>query len=120
MSLSYVGNYRLKLKDEQMSLYVYWGENWNIPNEEQEQIQNPKGYFTISKACLDQFDARGLPDINTLIAEGEIVIDKLCGVDDYLNSHSFRKNHILQHVLYALFEDYKSLNDFPERGSFIQ
>lgn len=120
MSLGYVGHYQLKTSDDNNAFYIYWGENWNLSQEEYDRIVKSEGSFVISRQGLEQLSCDDSFCVGDLIKEGKIKINAFCGVDVDLNNNSFRKNHILHHVLSALVQDYRDYGSFPICGGFIQ
>ena len=53
MSLGYAGHARLEVEDDEIAIYSYTGENWNVRNEDaRSALESEEGQFTISKSCL--------------------------------------------------------------------
>lgn len=53
MSLGYAGHARLEVEDDEIAIYSYTGENWNVRDEGvRSALESEEGQFTISKSCL--------------------------------------------------------------------
>lgn len=53
MSLGHAGHARLEVEDDEIAIYSYTGENWNIRDEDARSVlESEEGQLTISKSCL--------------------------------------------------------------------
>ena len=51
MSLGYAGHARLEVEDDEIAIYSYTGENWNVRDEDaRSALVSEEGQFTISKS----------------------------------------------------------------------
>lgn len=53
MPLGHAGHAWLEVEDDEIAIYSYTGENWNIRDEDvRSALESEEGQFTISKSCL--------------------------------------------------------------------
>lgn len=135
MSLGYVGHARLEAEDDEIAIYSYTGEDWNVQDESvREALESDSGQFTISKSCLIEPEVHSKvrklngrkrlvektivrdPDLADLIRNGDIVVDKLCAVD---SEASVYHPHICARLLRLIFRSYQVNGRLPEKEGFI-
>ena len=59
MSLGYAGYARLEVEDDEIAIYSYTGEDWNVRDEDaRSALESEGGRFTISKSCLIELAMR--------------------------------------------------------------
>ena len=107
MSLGYAGRARLELEDTEIAIYSYTGEDWNTEDEvARKALESAIGQFAIDKSRLIEPEVHcrirkkpngrkelvekkivKRPDFSEPIGDGDIVIDKLCGVDAEAPDH---------------------------------
>lgn len=136
MSLGYAGRARLEVEDDEIAIYSYTGENWNVRDgDARSALESEEGQFTISKSCLielalhrkvkrlpggrkgrvEKTIARH-PDLAGMMDRGNIVVDKLCGVDS--EAFGYRPRIYLC-LLRHIFESYQLNGRLPEKEGFV-
>lgn len=136
MSLGYAGHVRLEVEDGEIAIYSYTGENWNVRDEGvRSALESEEGQFTISKSCLIELamhrkverlpnGRKGLvektiarhPDLAGMMDRGNIVVDKLRGVDT--EAFGYRPRIYLC-LLRHIFESYQLNGRLPEKEGFV-
>ncbi len=135
MSIGYTGHARLEAQDEKTAIYSYTGENFNLQDKAlKASLESKRGAFTISKASLVEPEIhsrirktpRGkklvenrivrFPNVMGIIADGGIVVDELCGIDEAGCTYQNGVYHVL---LIRLFEEYQKTGALPETATFI-
>lgn len=59
MTLGYAGHARLEAEDDEIAIYSYTGEDWNVQDESaRNALECDSGQFTISKSCLIEPEIR--------------------------------------------------------------
>lgn len=136
MPLGYAGHARLEVADDEIAIYSYTGENWNVRDEgARNALESEEGQFTISKSCLVELAMRRkvkrLPngrrgrvekaivrhsDLAGMMDRGDIVVDKLCGVDT--EAFGYRPC-IYRCLLRHIFESYQLNGRLPETEGFV-
>ena len=136
MSLGYAGHARLEVEDDEIAIYSYTGENWNVRDEDaRSALVSEEGQFTISKSCLIELAMHGKverlpndrkghvekaivkhPDLAGMMDRGDIVVDKLCGVDT--EAFGYRPCIYLC-LLRHIFESYQLNGRLPEKEEFV-
>lgn len=136
MSLGYVGYARLEVEDDEIAIYSYAGEDWNARDEDAcSALESEEGQFTISKSCLIELamhrkvkrlpDGRKgrvekaivrHPDLAGMMDRGDIVVDKLCGVDAEMSGYRLCIHRcLLRHI----FESYQLNGRLPKKEGFV-
>lgn len=136
MSLGYAGHARLEVEDDEIAIYSYTGENWNVRDEGvRSALESEEGQFTISKSCLIELamhrkverlpdGGKGRvekaivknPDLAGMMDRGDIVVDKLCGVD----TEAFGYRPCIYRCLPRhIFESYQLDGRLPEKEGFV-
>lgn len=136
MSLGYAGHARLEVEDDEIAIYSYTGENWNVRDKDaRNALVSEEGQFTISKSCLIELAMHGRvkrlpnggkgrvekaivrhPDFAGMMDRGDIVVDKLCGVDAKTSGyHPCIYLCLLRHI----FESYQLNGRLPEEEGFV-
>lgn len=60
MSLGYAGHARLEVEDDEIAIYSYTGENWNVRDKDaRNALESDEGQFVISKSCLIELAMHG-------------------------------------------------------------
>lgn len=54
MSLGYMGMCTLMVEDDNLAIYTYRGEDWNLPEELRAEIEAVEGEFSIEKRCFEK------------------------------------------------------------------
>ena len=136
MSLGYVGHARLETEDNEIAIYSYTGENWNVQDKaERKRLESTVGQLTIDKSCLIGPELHSKirkmpngrkklvkkkivrhPDISELISDGSIVVDELCGIDAEASDY---RPCIYMRLLRIIFESYQLNGRLPEKEGFI-
>ena len=136
MSLGYAGHAWLEVVDDKIAIYSYTGEKWDVRDEDaRSALVSEEGQFTISKSCLIELamhrkverlpnDRKGHvekaivkhPDLAGMMDCGDIVVDKLCGVDT--EAFGYRPC-IYQCLLRHIFESYQLNGQLPEKEGFV-
>ena len=136
MSLVYVGHARLEVEDDEIAIYSYTGEDWNVRDEDARgALESEEGQFAISKSCLIELamhrkverlpdGGKGRvektivrhPDLAEMMDRGDIVVDKLCGVDT--EAFGYRPCIYLC-LLRHIFESYQLNGRLPEKEGFV-
>lgn len=136
MSLGYAGHARLEVEDDGIAIYSYTGEDRNVRDEgARNALESEEGRFTISKSCLIELamrkkverlpnDRKGHvkkaivrhPDLAGMMDRGDIVVDKLCGVDT--EAFGYRPCIYLC-LLCHIFESYQLNGRLPEKEGFV-
>lgn len=136
MSLGYVGYARLEVEDDEIAIYSYAGEDWNARDEDAcSALESEEGQFTISKSCLIELamhrkvkrlpDGRKgrvekaivrHPDLAGMMDRGDIVVDKLCGVDAEMSGY---RPCIHRCLLRHIFESYQLNGRLPKKEGFV-
>lgn len=136
MSLCYAGHAWLEVEDDAIAIYSYTGENWNVRDEGvRSALESEEGRFTISKSCLIELamhrkverlpdGGKGRvekaivknPDLAEMMDRGDIVVDKLCGVDT--EAFGYRPSIYLCLLRY-IFESYQLNGQLPEKEGFV-
>ena len=136
MPLGHAGHARLEVEDGEIAIYSYTGEDWNVRDKDaRSALEREEGQFTISKSCLIELAMRrkverlpdgrkGLvektivrhPDLAGMMDRGDIVVDKLCGVD--AEAFGYRPCIYLC-LLRHIFESYQLNGRLPEKEGFV-
>lgn len=136
MSLVYVGHARLEVEDDEIAIYSYTGEDWNVRDEDARgALESEEGQFTIGKSCLVELAMHGRverlpdgrkgrvekaivrhPDLAGMMDRGDIVVDKLCGVDAEASGY---RPFIYPCLLRHIFESYQLNGRLPEKEGFV-
>lgn len=136
MSLGYAGHARLEAEDDEIAIYSYTGENWNVRDEDaRKALESEEGQFTISKSCLIELAMHGkvkrlpngrkghvekaivkYPGFAGMMDRGDIVVDKLCGID--AEAFGYRPC-IYRCLLRHIFESYQLNGRLPEKEGFV-
>ena len=126
------------MEDDEIAIYSYTGENRNVRDEgARSALESEEGQFTISKSCLIELamhrkvkrlpnGRRGRvekaivrhPDLAGMMDRGDIVVDKLCGVD----TEAFGYRPCIYRCLPRhIFESYQLNGRLPEtEGSLCE
>ena len=99
MSVGYAGCARLEAQDEKTAIYSYAGENFNL-----------RGKKLVEKRIVR------FPNIGVVIADGGIVIDELCGIDEAGCTY---QNGVCIVLLIRVFEKYQETGALPGMTAFI-
>lgn len=135
MTLGYAGHARLEAEDDEIAIYSYTGEDWNVQDESaRDALVSDSGQFAISKSCLIEPEIHSKvrklngrkrlvektvvrdPDLADLIERGGIVVDKLCAVDSEASVYHPR---IYARLLRLIFRSYQVNGRLPEKEGFI-
>ena len=136
MSLGYAGHAQLEAEDDAIAIYSYTGENRNVRDEgARSALESEEGQLTISKSCLIELamhrkvkrlpnGRKGRvekaivrhPDLAGMMDRGDIVVDKLCGVDT--EAFGYRPCIYLCLLRY-IFESYQLNGRLPEKEGFV-
>ena len=136
MSLGYARHARLETEDDEIAIYSYTGENWNVRDEDaRNALESEEGQFTISKSCLIELAMRRKvkrlpngrkgraekaivrhPDLAGMMDRGDIVVDKLCGGDTKTSGYH---PCIYLRLLHHIFESYQLNGRLPEKEGFV-
>lgn len=136
MSLGYAGYARLEVEDDEIAIYSYTGEDWNVRDEDaRSALESEGGRFTISKSCLIELAMRRKvkrlpdgrkgrvekaivrhPDLAGMMDRGDIVVDKLCGVDAEMSGY---RPCIHRCLLRHIFESYQLNGRLSEKEGFV-
>ncbi len=135
VSIGYAGCACLEAQDEKTAIYSYIGENFNLADKAlKTSLESKRGLFTISKASLVEPEVhsrirktpRGkklveekivrLPNVGAIIADGGVVVDELCGIDEAGCTY---RNGIYHVLLTRIFEEYQKAGALPETAAFI-
>lgn len=131
MSLGYMASCKLELEDEHTAVYSYHAENWNLPHDLREHLEAIEGMFTISKSSLEEPEVHikrdgsvkrimHTPSIGEHIEDGDIVVDKLSGMDQREREQGKKFPRCLTHILNKVYECYMEEGSLPETAAFIQ
>lgn len=132
MPLGHAGHARLEVEDGEIAIYSYPGEDWNVRDEDARgALESEEGQFTISKSCLIEPAMHGQaerlpdgwkgrvekaivrhPDLAGMMDRGDIVVDKLCGVDT--EAFGYRPC-VYRCLLHHIFESYHLNGRLPEK-----
>ena len=136
MSLGYAGHARLEVEDDEIAIYSYTGENRNVRDEgARNALEGEEGQFTVSKSCLVELamhrkvkrlpnGRKGRvekaivrhPDLAGMMDRGDIVVDKLCGVDAEMSGY---RPCIHRCLLRHIFESHQLNGRLPEKEGFV-
>lgn len=136
MSLGYAGHAWLEAEDDEIAIYSYTGENWSVRDgDARDALKSEEGQFTISKSCLIELamhrkvkrlpgGRKGRvgkaivrhPNLAGVMACGDIVVGKLCGVDT--EAFGYRPCIYLC-LLRHIFESYQLNGRLPEKEGFV-
>lgn len=135
MALGYAGHARLEAEDDEIAIYSYTGEDWNVRDESaRAALVSDSGQFTISKSCLIEPEIHSKvrklngrkrlvekrvvrdPSLADLIRNGDVVVDKLCVVDSEASVYPPR---IYARLLRLIFRSYQINGRLPEKEGFI-
>lgn len=136
MLLGYAGHAQLEVEDDEIAIYSYTGDNWNVRDEDaRNALESEEGQFAISKSCLIELamhrKVKRLPDgrkgrvekaivrypnLAGMMDRGDIVVDKLCGVDT--EAFGYRPSIYLC-LLRHIFESYQLNGRLPEKEGFV-
>lgn len=139
MSLGYMGMCTLMVEDDNLAIYTYRGEDWNLPEELRAEIEAVEGEFSIEKRCFEKPTIRTrihrLPngkkktevkkilhtvDWGKYLEGGGIVVFELCGLDGYSSEKGHRPGHILCCLLGHLFREYQETGEIPKTAAFVK
>lgn len=136
MSFGHAGRARLEVEDDEIAIYSYTGGNRNVRDEgARSALESEEGQFTISKSCLIELTMRRKverlpngrkgrvekaivrhPDLAGMMDRGDIVVDKLCGVD----TEAFGYRPCVYRCLPRhIFESYQLNGRLPETEGFV-
>lgn len=136
MLLGYAGHAQLEVEDDEIAIYSYTGDNWNVRDEDaRNALESEEGQFAISKSCLIELamhrKVKRLPDgrkgrvekaivrhpnLAGMMDRGDIVVDKLCGVD----TEAFGYRPCIYRCLPRhIFESYQLDGRLPEKEGFV-
>lgn len=136
MSLGYAGHAWLEVEDDAIAIYSYTGENRNVRDEgARSALKSEEGQLTISKSCLIELamyrKVKRLPggrkervektivrhpDLAGMMDRGDIVVDKLCGVDAEMSGC---RPCIHRCLFRHIFESYQLNGRLPEKEGFV-
>lgn len=135
MTLGYAGHARLEAEDDEIAIYSYTGEDWNVQDKSvRDALVSDSGQLTISKSCLIEPEIRSKarklngrkrlvektivrdPNLADLIRNGDIIVDKLCAVDSEASVYPPR---IYARLLRLIFRSYQINGRLPEKEGFI-
>lgn len=141
MSIGFAGCCWLEDADEELALYSYEGENWNLPKEEARRLEAVRGAFSIRLDALEEPElsvgraklpgrcrkavrekvVTHLPDLSAHLTDGGITVDALCGLDELERAQTGTVlPRVVRLLLYDIYGHYQKHGKLPERGAFIQ
>ena len=136
MPLGHAGHARLEVEDGEIAICSYTDENRNVRDEgARNALESEEGQFIISKSYLIEPAMHGQaerlpdgwkgrvekaivrhPDLAGMMDRGDIVVDKLCGVDT--EAFGYRPCIYLC-LLRHIFESYQPNGRLPEKEGFV-